>query len=158
MSKVCISYDCPMINKLNANSDGNFDCSKCQKKVYNFTQMNDKEFEEQIPIIHSKKLCGIYREDQISKNSKLNWRTRMNLQYDRWRQSSRLLYIPALFLGLFIVLMGCKTRKLKNTRHVGGFVNNYTQPSHSEQNQKQDQNTNYTNVHAENNTLGRSME
>lgn len=108
MSKVCLTFDCPMAEILSKNGDGNFDCSKCQKTVYDFSGMTEEEFEQKIPDIESQNLCGNYRIDQISGDSKLTWKSRINLNYHNWKQKSRFA-IPTLFLGLLITCSGCKT-------------------------------------------------
>lgn len=109
---VQITFDCPLKNQLTQEGDGNFDCAQCQKKVHNFTQMDRNSFEKSITDIESQNLCGMYRLDQISSTSKLNWKTRLNFKYEQWRMSGRLLLVPALILGFFIVVTGCKTRQV----------------------------------------------
>lgn len=112
MSKICIEFDCPMANKLTKNDSGNYDCLKCQKKVYDFTHMNQKEFSEKVPEIQNNELCGLYRLDQVSKTSKLNWKTRINLKYNQWSHASRLFLIPALLLGFVLFITSCRTRRV----------------------------------------------
>lgn len=111
MSKICISLDCPMADILLKNGDGNFDCSKCQKTVYDFSGMSKEEFEQKIPEIQSQNLCGNYRLDQVDPNSNLTWKNRLNMKHMQWKNKSRF-SIPALAFGLMIFLSGCHNRRL----------------------------------------------
>lgn len=116
MSKVCIAFDCPMVNQLSKNEDGHFDCSRCQKTVHDFTGMEKEAFEQKIPEIQKNRLCGIYRMDQVSPSSKLSWESRLNLKHNYWRNRSKYA-IPTLFLGLLIFCTGCGTFTMGGAAH-----------------------------------------
>lgn len=116
MSKICITFDCPLVHQFSKNGEGNFDCSKCQKTVHDFTDLNQQSFEQKIPEIQKNQLCGIYRIDQVSDNSKLNWKSKINMNYSSWKKRSRYA-IPTLFLGLIIFCTGCRTFTMGGAAH-----------------------------------------
>ena len=128
---VRIKYDCPLKSQLIQEKDGNFDCSQCQKKVHNFTQLDRNSFEQKIPEIENQSLCGMYRLDQIADTSNLNWKTRLNFKYEQWRQSSRLLMVPVLILGFLIVVTGCRVRHVAGKMSADGW-DYHDQPTQNE--------------------------
>ena len=124
MSTICIEFDCPVKINYKKGTNNSFDCSMCHKKVHDFTNMSDAEFSEVVPTIQENELCGIYRADQISNDSKLNWKSRLIKIQDnlKHRQGLRLV---ASIMGIALLLVGCRHR------HTAGV------PAYGSNNQKQ---------------------
>ena len=123
MSKVCISFDCPKTKKFSTPNNRVFECSLCQKKVYDFTHMDVQEFSKTIPEIQEKYLCGIYRPDQVETSSKLRWFNKVNLKYISYK-TLRPYAVRTLVLGCLIFLIS--SCSLGKSNHIVGQL-----PAHS---------------------------
>ena len=111
MSTICIEFDCPVKINYKKGTNNSFDCSMCHKKVHDFTNMNDTEFSEVVPTIQEKDLCGIYRADQISNDSKLNWKSRLLKIQDNLRRRQGLPLVASI-MGIALLLVGCRHRHM----------------------------------------------
>lgn len=117
MSKICLSYDCPKVKEFITPENGAFDCSLCQKKVYDFTHMNEQEFSKEISQITSQNLCGIYRYDQVDNSSTLRWHNKLKVYYSNLKSTN-----PQAFRTIFIgiTLFALSSCRLGREPHIVG--------------------------------------
>ena len=107
MSKICLSYDCPKVKEFITPENGAFDCSLCQKKVHDFTHMDEQEFSMAIPLIQKENLCGVYRLDQIEDSKNLRFTTKLHLKYIKAKQRNRMSL--AFIMSCLFLIIGCRS-------------------------------------------------
>jgi hypothetical protein len=78
LNQLYIAAPCPFAaSKLNKNSEGYF-CKSCSKTIVDF---RDKTTEEIFEVLKQNKVCGVFLNEQLEVQPKLNFRSSLKFQF-----------------------------------------------------------------------------
>ena len=117
-------------SKMSPQGDGRY-CNMCEKTVVDFTNMSKEEILNYFLSMHSKKICGHFKNDQLEDKKEHNsWVVSLFLNSKNKVEASKSPLIVKSFLlffiGVSLMLCGCKDNKNNESGGKGGVEHRTT--------------------------------